>query len=156
MILTQIFYDVDNFCKDFKTHLDAHSISADLSALVKREQKRMSLSDILTILIYFHHSGYRTFKKYYKECGDLKGAFDGIVSYNRFIELVPQALVPLTIFMNLCCKNKCTGFGFIDSTKLHVCHNLRINRNKVFSGIAARGKTSTGWFYGFKLHLIIN
>lgn len=156
MILTQIFYDVDNFCKDFKKHLDAHSISADLSALVKREQKRMSLSDIMTILVYFHHSGYRTFKKYYKECGDLKGAFDGALSYNRFVELVPQALVPLTIFMNLCCKNKCSGFGFIDSTKLQVCHNLRISRNKVFSGIAARGKTSTGWFYGFKLHLIIN
>ena len=58
--------------------------------------------------------------------------------------------------MNLCCKNKCTGIGFIDSTKLQVCHNLRINRNKVFAGIAARGKTSTGWFYGFKLHLVIN
>ncbi len=66
MILTQIFYDVDNFCKDFKTHLDAHSISADLSALVKREQKRMSLSDILTILIYFHHSGYRTLRNIIK------------------------------------------------------------------------------------------
>lgn len=156
VILTQIFYEVDNFCKDFKKHLDTHSISADLSALIKRESKRMTLSDIMTILVYFHHSGYRTFKKYYKECGDLKGAFCGNLSYNRFVELIPQALVPLTIFMNLCCKNKCSGYGFIDSTKLQVCHNLRINRNKVFSGIAARGKTSTGWFYGFKLHLIIN
>ena len=156
MILTQIFYDVDNFCKDFKKHLDARSIPANVSALLKRKREKMSLSDIMTILIYFHHSGYRTFKKYYKECGELKGAFDGELSYNRFVELIPQALVPLTIFMNLCCKNKCSGFGFIDSTKLQVCHNLRINRNKVFSGIAARGKTSTGWFYGFKLHLIIN
>lgn len=156
MILTQIFYDVDNFCKDFKKHLDAHSISADVSTLIKREAKRMSLSDIMTILVYFHHSGYRTFKKYYKECGDLKGAFDGVLSYNRFVELTPQVLLPLTIFMNLYCKGKCTGFGFIDSTKLQVCHNLRISRNKVFAGIAARGKTSTGWFYGFKLHLIIN
>jgi hypothetical protein len=156
MILTQIFYDVDNFCKDFKKHLDVYSIPADLSALIKREKKRMSLSDIMTILVYFHHSGYRTFKKYYKECGDLNGAFDGVLSYNRFVELIPQALMPLTIFMNLCCKNKCSGFGFIDSTKLQVCHNLRISRNKVFAGIASRGKTSTGWFYGFKLHLIIN
>jgi len=156
MILTQIFYDVDNFCKDFKKHLDKSLITANVSALLKRKSKKMSLSDIMTILVYFHHSGYRTFKKYYKECGDLKGAFNGTLSYNRFVELIPQALVPLTIFMNLCCKNKCSGFGFIDSTKLQVCHNLRISRNKVFSGIAARGKTSTGWFYGFKLHLIIN
>jgi len=156
MILTQIFYDVDNFCKDFEKHLEAYSISDDAKALLKRKRNRMSLSDIMTILVYFHHSGYRTFKKYYKKCGDLNGAFECVLSYNRFVELMAQAFIPLTMFMNLCCKNKCTGFGFIDSTKLQVCHNLRISRNKVFSGIAARGKTSTGWFYGFKLHLIIN
>jgi len=88
MILTQIFYDVDNFCKNFEKHLNARSIPADLSALLKRKRSKMALSDIMTTVIYFHHSGYRTFKKYYKECGDLKGAFDGVVSYNRFIELV--------------------------------------------------------------------
>ena len=156
MILTQIFYEVDNFCKNIEKYLDARSIPANLSALLKRKSKRMSLSDIMTIVIYFHHSGYRTFKKYYKECGDLKGAFDGTMSYNRFIEVVQQALLPLTVFMNFCCSGKCSGLGFIDSTKLQVCHNLRISRNKVFAGMAARGKTSTGWFYGFKLHLIIN
>lgn len=156
MILTQIFYNVDNFCKNLENYMDAKSIPADVSALLKRKKRRMSLSDIMTVVIYFHHSGYRTFKKYYKECGDLKGAFDGVLSYNRFIEILPQILLPLTAFMNLYCKNKCTGLGFIDSTKLQVCHNLRIKRNKVFSGLAARGKTSTGWFYGFKLHLIIN
>ena len=156
MILTQIFYDVDNFCKNFEKQLDAQAIQANVSILLKRRSGKMSLSDIVTILIYFHHSGYRTFKKYYKECGELKGAFDGVLSYNRFVELIPQALVPLTLFMRLCCKGKSTGIGFIDSTKLQVCHNLRISRNKVFAGIAKRGKTSTGWFYGFKLHLIIN
>lgn len=156
MILTQIFYNVDNFCINFEKYLNSQSITADVSTLLKRKSSKMSLSDIMTILIYFHHSGYRTFKKYYKECGDLKGAFNGVLSYNRFVELIPKALVPLTMFMNLCCKNKCSGLGFIDSTKLQVCHNLRIGRNKVFSGIAARGKTSVGWFYGFKLHLIIN
>jgi hypothetical protein len=29
-------------------------------------------------------------------------------------------------------------------------------RHKVFAGLAERGKTSTGWFFGFKLHLMIN
>jgi len=37
-----------------------------------------------------------------------------------------------------------------------VCHNIRISRNKVFDGIAKRGKGTMGWFYGFKLHLLIN
>ena len=156
MILTEIFYHVDNFCKNFEKKLDAQSIQAIKSAQLKRRERKMSLSDIMTILIYFHHSGYRTFKKYYKNCGDLKGAFNEYVSYNRFVELIPETLFPITIFLNLYSKNKCTGIGFIDSTALTVCHNLRISRNRVFAGIAKRGKTSTGWFYGFKLHLIIN
>ena len=46
--------------------------------------------------------------------------------------------------------------NYIDSTKLVVCHNRRIRRNKVFKGLAARGKSSMGWFYGFKLHIIVN
>ncbi len=49
-----------------------------------------------------------------------------------------------------------TGTYYIDSTKLEVCDNHRIYNHKVFKDIAARGKTSTGWFYGLKLHLIVN
>jgi Transposase DDE domain len=49
-----------------------------------------------------------------------------------------------------------TGISFIDSTPIKVCHNMRINSNKVFRDLAKRGKTSTGWFYGFKVHLVIN
>jgi hypothetical protein len=53
-------------------------------------------------------------------------------------------------------KGKVTGIAFIDSTSIAVCHNKRIRRNKVFRNLAKRGKTTSGWFYGFKLHLIIN
>ena len=51
---------------------------------------------------------------------------------------------------------KCTGITFIDSTPLKVCHNKRIFYNRVFNGIAERGKSTMGWFFGFKLHLIVN
>lgn len=51
---------------------------------------------------------------------------------------------------------RCTGISFIDSTPLAVCHNKRIKRHRVFDGFAERGKTTMGWFYGFKLHLMIN
>jgi hypothetical protein len=156
MILTTIFYNVDNFCKDLESFLDQHSISQNTSTILNKKNSKMPLRDIMTILIYFHHSGYRTFKKYYKNCGDLSGAFDCLLSYNRFVELMQQALVPMALFMKVLSSGKCTGIGFIDSTKLQVCHNLRIRSNKVFSGMAKRGKTSTGWFYGFKLHLVIN
>nr|WP_263364447.1 transposase [Candidatus Enterovibrio escacola] len=46
--------------------------------------------------------------------------------------------------------------AFVNSSKLQVCHNQRILRHQVFKGTAKRGKGTMGWFYGFKLHLIIN
>jgi Transposase DDE domain len=51
---------------------------------------------------------------------------------------------------------ECTGLSFVDSTSIAVCQNYRIYSHKVFKGIAARGKTTKGWFFGFKLHLIID
>jgi len=49
-----------------------------------------------------------------------------------------------------------TGISFVDSTAIQVCSQKRVKRNKVFKGFAKLGKTTTGWIYGFKLHLIIN
>ena len=60
------------------------------------------------------------------------------------------------LYLHHCCRGECTGISFIDSTVLRVCHNKRIKRNKVFKDIAEVGKSSMGWFFGFKLHLIIN
>jgi transposase len=42
----------------------------------------------------------------------------------------------------------------MDATALAVCKNPRIQSHQVLAGLAERGKTSTGWFFGFKLHLI--
>ena len=47
-----------------------------------------------------------------------------------------------------------TDIYYIDSTPLPVCHNRRIAKHKVFTGLAARRKTSMGWFFGFKLHIV--
>lgn len=60
------------------------------------------------------------------------------------------------LFVKCCLSAKCTSISFVDSTPLRVCKNQQIRIHKTFVGIAARGKCSMGWFYGFKLHLIIN
>ena len=112
---------------------------------------------MMTIVILFQQSHYRTFKAYYTEYVQrhLQSEFPTLVSYQRFIELMPTLLVPLVACLHTQ-LGQCTGVSFIDSTKLCVCHNARIPQHRVFDGIAARGKTSVGWFYGFKLHQVVN
>ncbi|WP_087870441.1 IS982 family transposase, partial [Bathymodiolus platifrons methanotrophic gill symbiont] len=102
-------------------------------------------------------SGYGTFKWFYLRYlpRNLSGAFPKAPSYNRFIELLPEVIVPLTAFMQTRC-GKGEGIAFVDSTPLRVCKNLRIPRHKTFKEVAQRGKSSTGWFYGFKLHIIVD
>ena len=115
------------------------------------------MSEILTIVIHFHQARYRDFKAYYLQyvAVQLRREFPTLVSYQRFVELLPTIVVPLCAYLHVC-FGSCTGISFIDSTALAVCHNRRIRQHKVFTGIAQRGKTSLGWFYGFKVHLVVN
>lgn len=157
MLLTTIFCDVDDFCKQYEILLRSNQLKENNSSRVGRP-RTLTLSYVITICIYFHHSGYHTFKRYYKDHVSvvLKSAFGKLVSYNRFVELMKEATYPLYFYAVHQNSKDMRGIAFIDSTKLPVCSNLRIYSHKVFKGLAARGKGSTGWFYGFKLHIIIN
>lgn len=124
----------------------------------KRNRRRsLALSEVMTILILFPRSGYRTLKQFYLQfVGQyLRAEFPHLVSYQRFVEFERDALVPLSAYLQTR-RGHCTGISFIDSTKLAVCENLRIPQHRQFTGLAARGKTILGWFYGFKLPLIIS
>ena len=124
---------------------------------IRRRPGQLCLSEIMTILVLFHRSHYRTFTHVYTEyvLTTLRGEFPGLVSYSRFIELIPGTIVPCCAYLQSR-KGPVTGIAYIDSTPLHVCHNRRIPSHKVFKAVARRGKNSLGWFYGFKVHLIIN
>lgn len=152
--ITELFCILDDFCKVFDESLEKSLISHQN----KQDQKSaLSLSEVMTIVILFHQSGFRFFKYFY--CQMIipfwKSAFPKLLSYNRFIEIMPRCLQALSCFFHQV-KGMDTGISLIDSTKLVVCHNLRIKRHRVFKNLASRGKSSTGWFYGFKLHLVIN
>lgn len=154
MSLLELFCDVDDFYQGFT----AWSSEQQLTNGRKRGPRcRLSESEVMTLVIHFHESGYRTFKRYYCEhvCKQLRDEFPALVSYNRFVELMSKIFLPLCAYLQ---QNfgEVTGISFVDSTPIAVCHNKRIKRNKVFAGLAARGCTSMGWFYGFKFHLIIN
>jgi len=155
-MITRIFCDIDDFMKEFEILYKQRMIEDKENKT--RLNSKLSMSEIMTIIIYFHRSGYRTFKDFYiKYIYKMKSsAFPNIVSYNRFIELIPSVLVPLVAFLKLKRLVKSDKITFIDSTKIAICKNKRIKRNSVFKGFAELGKSTMGWFYGFKLHIAIN
>jgi hypothetical protein len=156
--VTAIFVSVDDFCLEFERPIEQLLLSG--SSDVKKRKRKAGLCDaeIISLLIAFHSGGFRNFKFFYNQyaCVHLRQDFPGLVSYNRFIELSHRCAVAFMLFLHYCARGQCTGISFIDSTPLRVCHNKRIKRNKTFKGIAAVGKSTMGWFYGFKLHLVIN
>ena len=150
-----IFCDADDFCSAYEEYC-RNKLLMDKEEVVPRT--RMPLSEIMTILIMYHLSGYKTFKWYYTKhiMVHQRKDFPDLVSYNRFVEIMKFALVPLILYTIKVRSGKCSGISFVDSTPLKVCDNYRIHNHRVFSEYAKTGKSSMGWFYGFKLHLIIN
>ncbi len=153
--LTDIFCDVDDFCKVFIPEWEAQLIADGTRQ--RHRQGRMTMSEIMTIIIAFHASNQRDFKNYYTGfvARFYKDYFPDMLSYTRFLAVMPKALTPLCAYFTHI-KGKPTGISFVDSTSIKVCHNLRIERHKTFAGIAKRGRGTMGWFYGFKLHIIVN
>lgn len=150
---TDIFCLVDEFCQHFTPFLEKHSLGNK-----PKRPPRMSQSEVITIMIIFHLSGFKCFKHFYifYVQKHMVGEFPRTVSYNRFTELMQSNILPLTMFLKTSCLGSCTGISFVDSTPVRVCKNKRIKNNKVFKDIAKVGKSTMGWFYGFKLHIVIN
>ena len=84
-----------------------------------------------------------------------KDLFSYLVHYDRFVALIKLAFPALVCLLKTL-EGAVTEYLFIDATPMAVCHNLRERRHKVFKGLAKKGRTSTGWFFGFKLHFIFN
>jgi Transposase DDE domain len=155
MDLTEFFCEIDDFCQDWLATFSSTFFPAHSNNLPKH--CRLSLSEVMTIAIHFHQSNYRTFKSYYIKhvCEHLTDYFPNLVSYNRMVELMPNVLTACLYYLSSR-RGKMSGISFVDSTAIPVCHPKRITRNKVFKSTAKLSKSSMGWFFGFKLHLIIN
>lgn len=154
--VTQLFCQVDDFCQKFEAHWEQQNLLPSIAG-ERRSRSRMHLSEVMTIVIAFHGSGFRSFKAFYSLCvlPHWRTAFPHLVSYTRFVELMPWCLMLLCCFLHTR-RGEVTGISFIDSTPITVCHPCRAKAHKVFQGQVGWGKNSVGWHYGFKLHLIIN
>lgn len=154
--ITELFCLVDDFAKQFD-QLCAQERLPYQKKKIRNRPYQLSLSEIMTILLLFHRSNYRTFKHFYlfHVRFNMNRLFPKLVSYSRFVQLMSHAFFPMFCFLK---QHQGTwgNLQFIDSTVLTCCHVKRASSHKTFRTSAKWGKTTTGWFFGFKLHLIIN
>ncbi len=133
-VFTKFYFEISEFVKTFGPLFSAHLIGA-------RRQRpfcRMSVCEIITVLIGFQITGGQNFRQYYNDtvCQFHKNEFSSPVSYSRFAEICPAVIIPLMLFLKF-------RMEYVpDSTPLSVCINPRIRHHKVFAETAARGKTS--------------
>ena len=155
--IIEIFCFLDEFCKYFEPELKKRAISTSRK-LHRNRPGRMSDSEIMTILVLFHTSRFRDLKSFYLGyiCQHMRKEFPHVISYNRFVERQAKVGLHLLLFFQTCALGKCTGISIIDSTPLVSCHIKRMHIHKTMRGWAQKGKCTMGWFYGFKLHLVIN
>jgi hypothetical protein len=144
---------VDNFCKIYQEWEKNHFLPKDGK---RSREGNLSLAELLTIVLYFYLSPCLDFKNYYLAFLPYKYKnYFKLVSYSRIIQLWPRLVMPLVLLLQYV-RGEETGIYFIDSTKLQICHNKRTGNNRTFGKWAKIGRSSYGWFMGFKLHVIIN
>ena len=154
--LVTIFCEIDDFCKELDKNISDFLLSSPTKG-PRGPSCSLSISEIMIVQILFQMVGYRNFKTFYTCFLQKYWAhyFPKLPSYNRFVELMPRSLFPLTLFTQFKSGKK-TGIYYIDSSCLPVCHLRRSKRHQTFDGIAQYGKTSVGWFFGLKIHLVVN
>jgi IS5 family transposase len=154
--LTEIFCELDDLAQELEVASRGRELSGKKAGRGGRKAT-MHPSEVATILLLFQVSAYRDVKHFYQEyvCEHLVDAFPGLVRYPRFVELEKRALLLLCALLRRR-LGRCTGVSYVDSTPLPVCHVRRGGRNRVFGALARFSKTTSGWFFGFKLHLVVS
>ena len=157
MNILTLFCEIDDFFLVHEQWVSTQCLPETTPLETRGRPRQLHPSEVMTLLIAFHQSNYRTFKHFYLKhaCVYWRTEFPHLVSYSRFVQLKKEVLVLLNAYLSAT-LGECSGISFVDSTRLRVCDNRRISSHKVFAGHAGGSKTSMGWFYGFKLHLIIN
>lgn len=153
---TELFCLIDDFCIQFKPiYFEALKESG---VRQRSRQALLELSEVIFLAVWSHLSGFKTFKQFivFIQLYHRK-AFKYLPCYARINALINQyADAIIAFFEAIRGKAKKDHIHFMDSTPLRVCKNMRISRHRTFKEKASRGKSSTGWFYGFKLHLMVN
>jgi len=156
--VTEFFVKLDDFQQEFTKNMENHPKLVDTKVKRRNRKGKLSDSEMMSIYLLFHFGQFTNFKHFYLQyvCKHLNDLFPDLVSYERFTACQERVLLPLMLYLKYRGLGKSRGINYIDSTLLRVCHIKREKQNKVFKDIAEKGKSTMGWFFGFKLHLIIN
>ena len=154
--LTSIFCQLDDFCNELEAY-EPQNLLPGPSQDKRGPEAGLCASEIMTILVMFHQIRFRDFKMFYTNFVRVywREYFPHLPSYPRFVTLIKRALLPMTLFVQIN-SGKRTGIYYIDSSCLPVGHIKRSKRHKTFDQIAEYGRTSVGWFFGLKLHIVTN
>ena len=152
--ITSLFCCLDDFARVYEDWERGRLIPSERQ---RRRLGKLSLGEMLFIMVLFHLSPFKDFKHFWLYGIEQKyrACFSDLPSYGRFVSLMPRLFAPLCLLLHSL-RGEETGIYVADSTKLAVCANPRIARNKTFKGLATRGRSTMGWFFGFKLHIIMN
>jgi len=156
--ITEIYCICDDFCREFDAELSKRAIEGAKYRGCGKRKPSISDAEIITILLTFHTNTFRNFKHFYTfyVLKHMQDDFPSAPSYSRFVTLIKRIGVKLAFFLRMGLMGECTGISFVDSTCIPVCHMKRMGRNSVFRNIAEKGKSTMGWYFGFKLHLLCN
>ena len=149
MSIVSLFCEVDDFFLRYEAYQQTHCLPSANAPETRGCRRSLHPSEVMTLLIAFHQSGYRTLKHFYQRhvCVYWGSEFPNLVSYSRFVQLQQEVLDLLVLYLSTR-LGACSGTSFVDSTRLRVCDNKRISAHRVFVQEAGRSKTSMGWFYG--------
>ena len=155
-MLITLYCIIDDFINALAATADGRKM-LELWKAKRGPQRQLSLSEVLTLNILRFHYHIFDLKAFVRLAGCVyKPYFPGLPNYENFLKAAnrsfPFTAMLLRYLLLLNRRMSRGGVFFLDSTALSVCANGNIPTHRVTKGYASRGKTSKGWFYGFKLH----
>lgn len=160
-ILLLIYCFVDDFIKGVLQNIK-YALARPNQDTPPTKKHNLSIAEICTLAIFRFFTGHRNWKDFYRHLIAYHAKdFPSLPTYQNFLDAINRlsglAAILLQGFMRVFNKHTSEESNkFVDSTRLRVCEIKREFSHKVAKNIATKSKSTMGWFYGFRLHIIVN
>ena len=102
MSIVSLFCEIHDFFMMYETHLATHCLPNKTTSERRGRRRGLHASEVMTLLVAFHQSNYRTLKHFYEKhvCVYWCSAFPNLVSYPRFVQLQQEVLTLLRLYLH--------------------------------------------------------